>query len=221
MIPGYSRIYSCPYCGKKKEIATIASGNTFGARRWSDCRMDAPMMPVVSFVQKCNKCGKYYLPSRLEYRETDDMWDGEYGNLSYPELIEAYRQLLSEGFRNIGEEMNVKVMLFQGYNDYFYRYKVFFRFADTIEERIPSAEDVQLHKEIGLWLIENWIKDDDMLLKAEYYREIGDMENARKTIAMAQPTDDFLKKFATEILLRIDNGDTEVFELERIRLKRK
>ena len=61
MQPGYARIVYCPYCGEKKELLSLMSGNTIGARYWSDLRMRAPMLPEVSPVQKCHHCGKYYL----------------------------------------------------------------------------------------------------------------------------------------------------------------
>ena len=57
MQPGYARIVYCPYCGEKKELLSLMSGNTIGARYWSDLRMRAPMLPEVSPVQKCHHCG--------------------------------------------------------------------------------------------------------------------------------------------------------------------
>ena len=47
----------CPFCGTKKELMTLVSGNTFGAVYWSDNKRIAPMLPTVSPVQKCSNCG--------------------------------------------------------------------------------------------------------------------------------------------------------------------
>ena len=43
MTPGKPQILTCPFCGAKKEIMTLASGNTFGAEFWSDNIISAEM----------------------------------------------------------------------------------------------------------------------------------------------------------------------------------
>lgn len=60
MMPGPLMIYACPKCGTEVMQDSIASGNTFGARMWSDCRMDAPMLPEYAEVTKCAGCGDYF-----------------------------------------------------------------------------------------------------------------------------------------------------------------
>ena len=52
---------TCPYCGKEKYIRTILSGNTIGARCWSDGRWYYPMLEQPSPYQKCPKCRHYFL----------------------------------------------------------------------------------------------------------------------------------------------------------------
>lgn len=63
MFPANARILTCPHCQGKKEVMQLLSGNTFGAELWSDSKEDAPMLPQVSYVQKCPHCGKYFLMS--------------------------------------------------------------------------------------------------------------------------------------------------------------
>ena len=50
---GNAEIVKCPYCGTKKELINLVSGNTFGAVYWSDNKRIAPMLPQASPVQKC------------------------------------------------------------------------------------------------------------------------------------------------------------------------
>lgn len=64
MLPGNPQILTCPFCGSEKKIMSLMSGNTFGAKYWSDNQRIAPMLPDISFVQKCPNCGKYMLLSR-------------------------------------------------------------------------------------------------------------------------------------------------------------
>ena len=63
MLPGPARILECPFCGEKKKVLSLLSGNTFGAEYWSDNKLIARMLPDVSLVQKCPNCGKYYVIS--------------------------------------------------------------------------------------------------------------------------------------------------------------
>ena len=64
MTPGNPQIFTCPFCGEKKEIMTLASGNTFGAELWSDNKRIAPMLPEISLVQKCPKLYPYKAKGR-------------------------------------------------------------------------------------------------------------------------------------------------------------
>lgn len=218
MMPGNPRILSCPFCGKEKEIMSLSSGNSFGSTQWSDGKEIAPMMSEISFVQKCPECGKYYLPCRQEYRsahytnplECENAF--KTGRITYYECIEAYRQLSAEEFKNIDEEGNVKSLVFFRYNDFFYRMN------KPGENSIPSVEDRELHKEIGLWIIENWL--DDNLMKAEYYREIGEMGKAQSLLDSFVPENDFLKKVASSIQERINNNCCEVFVIKKLLIKK-
>lgn len=60
MLPGPNLILECPDCGRLARVATVASGNTFGAHLYSDGRMVAPMMPDVPEVGHCAGCGAYW-----------------------------------------------------------------------------------------------------------------------------------------------------------------
>lgn len=57
---------TCPRCGKLKHIRTFLSGNSFGARCWSDGRRYYPMMEQPSPYQKCPKCRHYFLLSEAK-----------------------------------------------------------------------------------------------------------------------------------------------------------
>ena len=121
MIPGNPRILVCPFCGKEKEIMSLVSGNTCGAEYWSDNKQIAPMLPEISYVQRCPHCRKYYITGRQEVRYAKEGYSFEKGLLDYPEMKEAYAQLSEEGFLNKKEEANVRMMLHHSYNDYYYR----------------------------------------------------------------------------------------------------
>lgn len=60
MTPGSPYRLTCPKCGGRKLIGSIASGNTFGEMIWSDTKHDYPMLPRPSSIQRCPDCGHYY-----------------------------------------------------------------------------------------------------------------------------------------------------------------
>jgi len=173
MIPGKAKIITCPHCGKEKEIMSLVSGNTFNSTLWSDNKHECPMLSTVSYVQKCPECGKYYIYSRQEdrYGEVSSL---ETGYLDYPEMKEALAQLLEEDLLK-GEESQVRFLFHHTYNDYYHR--------NNEGKEIP-AEDLELFKANAQWLIDNCITDT--IMKAEFYREMGDFA---KALELIEPVD--------------------------------
>lgn len=74
MLPGPDQIIACPSCGGLAKYATLMSGNTFGARVWTDGKQEAPMLPRPPAVVKCRHCaGYYWLADAKEVGELD-LW---------------------------------------------------------------------------------------------------------------------------------------------------
>ena len=194
---------NCPFCGKEKEIMSLVSGNTFGAELWSDNKQIAPMLPEISYVQKCPHCGKYYIKGRQTVKYAKEGYSFEKGLLTFPEMKEAFAQLAEEGFINEKEEINVRMMLHHSYNDYYYRN------GDTKD---ILEDDKKLFRENGLWLINNLITDN--VMKAEFYREIGDIETAKNLLDTVVVEDDFLKKIVSSIRKRLEINNCEVFKIQ-------
>ena len=203
MMPGNPRILICPFCGTEKQIMSLISGNTFGADLWSDNKQIAPMLPEISYVQKCPHCGKYYITGRQEVKYAKDGYSFEKGLLTYPEMKEAFTQLSEEGFLNEKEEINVRMMLHHAYNDYYYR---------TDEKKVISEEDKTLFHENGLWLINNLITDS--VMKAEFYREIGEIDTAKSILDSITVEDEFLKRIVTGIKERLEVNNCQVFKVQ-------
>lgn len=47
MLPAKCELLKCPYCGKEKEVLSLASGNTFRSKYWSDTKVFHPMLPTL------------------------------------------------------------------------------------------------------------------------------------------------------------------------------
>ena len=201
-MPGNPQILTCPFCGKEKEIMSLVSGNTFDSELWSDNKQIAPMLPEISYVQKCPHCGKYYIIRRQIVKSAKEGYSFEQGLLTFPEMKEAFAQLSEEGFIDKKEEGNVRMMLHHAYNDYYYRYD---------HKKDVQEDDKKLFRENGLWLIKNLLTDN--VMKAEFYREIGDMETAKNILDSVVVEDDFLKQIVSSIRERIENNNSDVFKI--------
>lgn len=201
MMPGNPQILICPFCGKEKQVMSLVSGNTFGAELWSDNKQIAPMLPEISYVQKCPDCGKYYIKARQEVKFAKEGYSFEKGTLSFHEMKEAYSQLMNEGLSE-KEEITLRMMLHHAYNDYYYR---------SEEKPEIEQEDKRLFHDNGLWLIENLLKDG--VLKAEFYREIGEFDIANGILDSLDIEDGFLKQVASIIREKLDASDCAVFKI--------
>lgn len=174
MNPGPARKAYCPHCHAVKLIATIASGNTFGATMWSDMKQDAPMMPRASYVQKCEACGKYFTlavwadyEKQPEYAEDDEF--GTWGDLTYAEWKEAVAQFdAGNEYADEDEKASVYINFLQTYNDEFFR---------SNEPKAPTEADKALFvayvdKLAGIMPLET-ASADALTLLLEFYREAG------------------------------------------------
>lgn len=203
MIPGKPQILTCPFCGTEKEIMSLASGNTFGSELWSDNKQIAPMLPEISYIQKCPCCGKYYIKGRQTVRFSDRKYCLKTGVLAFHELKEAFEQLSEEGFIDAREESRVRLMLHHAYNDYYFR---------NNDRKDVLEIDKQMFHNNALWLINNFLMND--VMKAEFYREIGDMEAAKEILDSTVVEDDFLKEIVSSIRERVAINKCEVFRIQ-------
>ncbi len=62
-----------------------------------------------------------------------------------------------------------------------------------------------------MWLIQNIITDN--VMKAEFYREIGDFDEAKSILDEVPVSDDFYKSLVERIQEKIANRDSAVFQL--------
>lgn len=198
MNPGPAQILTCPHCGAKKEVLSLLSGNTFGQQVWSDNKSIAPMLPKVSFVQKCPSCGGFYLMSRQTPEYGDD-YSFELGELSYFETKEAWNSLKETLDLSEGERLTILFMLVWAYNDEFTR--------ESAKPIIQEEQDF-FHGIIDLLLESQQL---DILLNAELLREAGRFEESRNLLNGYTPDDEFRKKLTEKLIERIQALDTQPF----------
>ena len=205
MLPANAKIVKCPFCGTNKKLLSLASGNTFGAKHWSDQKMIAPMLPRVSPVQKCPTCGKYYLEYKQPYKEGDD-WSSERGELSYQEWKEAYDQFLSDNSTPNDDLQIIRHHLIQAFNDNFYRYG---------EDPVPAEEEAYFVSIIHEYIDSGSWNKENLLFKAELYREADEMENCAKVLSQIHTNSlkEFELKIFDAIKTKMEEGDKIVFRI--------
>jgi hypothetical protein len=206
MKPGPSRILECPVCGRKKRVMTLMSGNTIGERVWSDTKRIAPMLPEISFVQKCPTCNNFYLVTnqKMKYSKDKNDYTFERGLLDFKNLCLALCQL--EGRISHNDETTIRMMIIHAFND---------NYRNQKEDIKPvSDEDIHTFESTAKKILETmeW-NEKNLLFKAELYREIGDFQESVNILTSIPSKDNFEEVIRQEILRKAQIKDNIVFLL--------
>lgn len=212
MKPGPPLVVNCPDCGAQKKLMSIVSGNTFGARLWSDGMMFAPMLPRISPVQKCPECGNFFIltDSMLEYGNPEETVT-DTGQLSYNDVKQALQQLNDSSLTKDDEFVLRREFLFR-YNDAF-------RDLDKVNddvEKTRTARDKTLHQEnlLALVRLSDRFTPYEIPVIAEYLREAGLFEECLEILKDYTPDDDSFAKLVSDIYEKASALDSTVFEIE-------
>ena len=191
MLPGPVLIYECATCLGLFRYRTIASGNNFGARYWTDGEIKAPMLPNKPQLLGCPHCKT---PTWLKDLNAVD----EYMTWFPPnftddpvqtikeDLERQLRKQKREKFENLPELRTLKE---QEYWDYLnsnklsveeevYLRKLAWRLANDKRrdgENIPISHDENLNLRRLLELMSD---PESSHLKTEIYRELGEFDES-------------------------------------------
>ena len=198
MLPAKCELLKCPYCGKEKEVLSIASGNTFRSKYWSDTKVFHPMLPTVSPIQKCPSCGKYYFKADVESRQGDN-YSFDEGDLTYEELKEAALQF--EGNISSDNRRTLLFYLMWAYNDKYNREDM-----DIVE---PSDEERSYIEAVIKELMEGYELTDMFI--AELYRERGMFEEALAILETCNYTEDYMIEIVEKMKVYAKNKSRIAF----------
>ena len=183
MLPGPDQVVACPHCGHLALCRTWLSGNSFGARYWTDGKVEAPMLPREPEITRCRGCGKFFWVSEARFVEEMDPWSGrgarpEWKSVNYiQKLTESeYYEAIEAGMASDRErEFHLRVLAWWATNDRF-RYRAdpgnqvngaeetepdsmvvanLRRLYDLLD---PSAPDARLYPHPLSW----WAWEDDL-----------------------------------------------------------
>ena len=201
MTPGATSIYKCPNCGRFTSRGSINSGNTFGATRFSDGYMIAPMLPEFPSIVKCEDCKTFYWLNK-------DLKIGEYyfkcDNDEWKKADNAKFLTIDE----LQEAINCKIYNSEQEQKYLRR-KLWWAFNDKIRKNDLqfSEEDAKLFEENCLKLLEllNKNNTDENIMTAELFRNLGKFSECHDILENITEKKYFLTKKTIEKECNIKN----------------
>ena len=185
MLPGPIEYYKCPKCQSLTSRGSLLSGNTFGAKLYSDGKQIAPMLPEFPAIIKCKKCGTFFwLKDENEIKiedETIESYSAEF--LSVNEYNEAIN---SEIFTNNKELHFLRIRLWWAFND---------RIRQN-NDIFLSENDQQIYEKNCLKLLEILDKNDinEKIMCAEIYRNLGSFNECQKIIETLEDKFSWIKE---------------------------
>ena len=204
MTPGPNKILKIPVTGNLIKIHTIGSGNTFGARLWTDGKMEAPMMPDIPLIRRHPDTGEVFWCDECEEVASEDPFrkESKYAEVPYAGEVgdtELEAELDSESLTP-DKERYVRIRLWWLWNDQ----------EREGKNKTDRAEGFcsNLRRLVDL-LDEN--EPDTRLMAAEGLRELGEHERAADLL-----NHDFPEDFShpVEVIRKAnEDGDVRVQEI--------
>ena len=191
MLPGPTLIRECPHCKGRFKEDTLTSGNTFGARFWTDGKMEANMLPETDWLVTCPNClAPVWIDSARKvgqvdfYRETSDNYKGadllEYGQTP---SAEGYLIALRDTPMPIDKQAYIRFRLWRLWNDR--------RRHCTIEK--AKSIPLKVYETANLEELIKLLDETDLdkcVAKAEINRELGRFDEAINLLDWSNKDDD-------------------------------
>ena len=176
MLPGPIIIRECPHCKGHFKERTLASGNTFGARYWTDGKMDAEMLPESDWLVMCPNCLEpVWLDKAAEVEEIKRPGKGSALDYKDFHLLEFGRTPSAEGalatLRDISLTKDEKTYV---------RFKLWWRWNNARRyqlKKMPLKGYEIANLEALLKLLDG-ADINELVTKAEIYRELGQFNEA-------------------------------------------
>lgn len=197
---------ACPRCDATVYQRQLWSGNSLGARYYSDRKREAPMLPTFPSFSKCPKCGELFWVRDL--KPTKDVDAPKYGpSESYLDMLdlEDTVRFLEEKNDTGDSELKVRTQLLQLYND---------RIRRRVDQRTRAENEAALWKSdadkerwrknlerVGELMKE--IAPDDATFSAEIARELGRFDEAVAILDAAGKTGDPEGDYEARVVAKI------------------
>lgn len=216
-----STILTCPHCGKYVRTLEILSYHVFETVLFSDGKADTtPILPNVSRILICPECNEVFWKDDAEQVADSNNEMDKLKSVSVPGDLFAVRNsedllgqaryyfnLIKENFANNNErETYLRILLWHELND-IVRYNIPVKLTVLEERELILRENL-------LNLIKTFdpTYEEEKLLLAEMYRELGEFEFSQKILEAIREQDFFDKK--NELLKACNRKNIRVFKLK-------
>ncbi|MFZ4791913.1 MAG: ribosomal protein L7/L12 [Candidatus Competibacteraceae bacterium] len=179
MMLGPAVIKQCSACSKPIKQNTILSGNTFGAKFWTDGKREAPMLPDQPWLVLCPYCHAPLWINELQQLGESNLWcelNGNFRDALHYDLpsLDDYFALLEQGVDKSGKEQYLRLRAWWAGND----------LRRNQETDIPmSAREASNLAVFATMLDES--DADERVIKAEVMRELSCFDEASELLARA------------------------------------
>jgi hypothetical protein len=208
MTPGPNEILRLPDSSTLVKVRTIASGNTFGARRWTDGKLDAPMLPVRWPILRQPETGEVFWRDDCELVAKEDWWVESSENLSKvafaedPTLEDFVFLLERRPPATEDRERTLRIFTWWAWND---------GLRDGKIGPLPDVIEEFRHNLQRLDLLLKPETDSARLMLAEIARELGNHKLSMERLEHAFPQD--LTRCVAIIKAANERSDPRVLEV--------
>ncbi len=203
MMLGPTVIKQCSACSMLIKQNSILSGNTFGAKFWTDGKREAPMLPDQPWLVLCPHCHAPLWINELQSLGECDLWcelNGKFRDaLHYDPLsVDEYFALLEQGIDESLKEQYVRLRAWWAGND--------LRRNQAMDIMPMSAREASNLAVFATMLDES--DADERVMKAEVLRELSCFDEASELLAtlVDEPLVEIIRSL-------IEKGDPYVREM--------
>ena len=211
MIPGPNYIYKCPNCPNLLYRGSLVSGNTFGAKLYSDGKQEAPMLPEFPSITQCPKCKTIFWIDKVKEVGEMDVWDRnenpQWKDVKRAEFLpiqQYFTAIENKLYDSENEEIFIRLRIWWSFNDRVRKGKPLFK---NEHEETQWLENVH-----GLLRLFDPADVSHRIMTAELYRNMGQFDKCKEVLSSISDSkfDWLTKKFISEC----DKGNNMVFELK-------
>jgi hypothetical protein len=191
MILGPDQIVACPFCAGLAKYMTLISGNTFGSQVWTDGKQIAPMLPAPPAVVKCRHRMEYYWLRDAKEVGTGKGWgdeeetvDPRWDDAEYVEepTEDGYYAAIERNLaRGREQERSLRILAWWRRND------AFRRGLSAPVGAIATASTKYQDNLKALADLLDTADENDLAMKAEVFRELGEFEAAMGVLNQIEP----------------------------------
>ena len=179
MTPGPTLIRECPGCAKPLKQFTIGSGNTIGAKSWTDGKVDAPMFRTGPALVKCPDCQKlFWIEDAKKLAELS--WGDDAANAKWDKAKE-FLDPVEEDYLTAANAAGVSRE-----HELHARKQAWWLANDASRRRAGNSitwKGVRLENLPKLSALLDEKVEYDVILKAEIARELGQFETCSNLLA--------------------------------------